>query len=300
MASVQIDVILRTHNRAAMLHDAVASFFAAVHTGVFARLLVVDNASSDSTPEVLAQLAGRYGKQVVLLHEARPGGQHALNCAIGHAEAEIVACFDDDERLEPGWLQAIAREFADPATDYLAGPVLPLSDTPLPAWLPAGFGGVLGIIENGKERARFSPQFSGMLTQGNCALRRRIFAEIGPYPSDLPTGEDRWLNQWLVAQGKQGFYCPDFAVRHIMQPERMTRAYFRQWAAREGRDRRVCEGHAGDPAVLRQPWYWRSVATDMLRWLAGMGKLWRDQRSFAAELGLRQALAYLRASIGMN
>lgn len=294
---LRLDVIVRTHNREAMLGDAVASFFAADHAGVDARLLVVDNASSDATPQVLADLAARHGDRMVALHEPRPGGQHALNCGIAASTAPVIAFFDDDERIDPAWLQVIAREFADPATDYIAGPVRPLSDAPLPAWLPQGFGGVLGIIDSGAERRRFGPGFSAMLTQGNCALRRRVFEAVGPYPDALPTAEDRWLNQWLVEQGKQGFYCPDFAVGHVMQLERITPDYFRRWAAREGRDLLVCDRLAGRPAPFRQAWYWRHLLQSALRAVMPFGPSAGRLRS---ELELRVAASYLRALAAGN
>lgn len=289
---LRVDVIMRTHNRAAMLGDAAASFFAADHGGVDARLLVVDNASSDATPRVLAELAARHGPRLTPLHEPRPGGQHALNCGIAASTAPVIAFFDDDERIYPTWLQVIAREFADPATDYIAGPVRPLSQVPLPAWLPQGFGGVLGIIDSGAQRRRFEPSFSAMLTQGNCALRRTVFEAVGPYPDQLPTAEDRWLNQWLIAQGKQGFYCPDFVVGHVMQIERITPAYFRRWAAREGRDLAVCDRLAGKPAPFRQAWYWRHLVQSALRLAMPRGPA---AERFRCELELRVAASYLRA-----
>ncbi len=288
----EIDVILRTHNRAAMLEAAIASFFAADHDGISARLIVVDNASSDGTDALLKVLGAVHGGRLLALHEPKPGGQHALNCALARAQAPIIAFFDDDERIAPGWLQAIVREFADPETDYMAGPVLPLTQSPLPDWLPAGFGGVLGIIENGQERRRYEDGFAGMLTQGNCALRRTVFTQIGPYPAQLATSEDRWLNQWLVEQGKTGFYCPDFAVHHVMQAERLTRAYFRSWARREGHDRALCDRLAAVRPLVAQPWYWKLIAGSAVRRLLRSGDA-ADR--FHDELTLRIALAYARA-----
>lgn len=294
MAAFKIDVILRTYNRADLLGPAVASFFRADHASIEARLLVVDNASSDGTPELLQVLAGEHGERLIALHEARPGGQHALNCGIARADAPVLGFFDDDEEIEENWLQVIRREMANPATDYIGGAMLPFPGVVLPDWLPQGYGGVLGIIDNGPERFPYGQGASAMLVQGNSAIRRSLFDQVGPYPDDLPTAEDRWLFQWLVAQGKRGYYCPDLRIRHVMQPHRMTRSYFRSWARREGRDQRVCERHAGEPSVLRRPWYWRSLAESGLRLAGGVASGWNDGGSFAAELGLRQAVSYIR------
>lgn len=290
---MRIDVVLRTCNRRAMLGDAVASFFAADHAGVEARLLVVDNNSTDGTQELLAELAARHGARLVPLAERRPGGQHALNRGIAESSAPVVAFFDDDERIATGWLQAIRTEFADPATDYIAGPVRPADGFVLPEWVPAGFGGVLGIIDSSPTRRAFETGFAAMLTQGNCALRRSVLAEAGPYPDDLPTAEDRWLNQWLIDHGKRGFYCPELAVEHAMQPARVTPGYFRRWAAREGRDLFVCDRLAGRPAPFRKAWYWHQLVRAAGDWLRpGTSKARRLQ----GELSLRVAHSYLSAA----
>lgn len=291
---MRIDVILRTHNRAALLPGAVASFFAADQTGLAARLLVVDNASTDDTPGTLARLAERFGPRLVRLFEPRPGAQHPLNRGIAASTAEVIAFFDDDERIVPGWLQVIRREFADACTDYIAGPVRAADPAVLPGWLPTGFGGVLGLIDSGPTRRPLGVGSGAMLTQGNCAVRRLIFAEVGPYPDALPTAEDRWLNQWLEAQGKQGFYCPDLVVEHVMQPARITPEYFRRWALREGRDLAVCDRIAGRPGPFSQRWYWRSLAEAL--WARVRPGVAPSER-LRAELNLRVAGAYLREMV---
>ena len=91
MSGFAIDVVLRTHNRADMLEAAVESLFAADRTGIALRLLLVDNASSDETPRLVARLAERHAPLLVPLREEKPGGQHALNCAIAHASAPVIA-----------------------------------------------------------------------------------------------------------------------------------------------------------------------------------------------------------------
>ena len=292
-----LDVVLRTHNRADMIEEALQSVLAADADGIALRVLVVDNASTDDTPSLLARLAAEHSGVVVALHEAEPGGQHALNAALALCTAPVVAFFDDDERVDARWLQVIRREFADAATDFIAGPYVPLWREAPPAWMPEGYGGVLGIIDNGPARRRFGPGFAGMLTQGNCAVRRAIFGEAGPYPDALVTAEDRWLHEWLMRHGKVGYYCPDLVVSHVMQSDRLTRTYFRQWAAREGRDRAVCDRIAGVRASPSKPWFWRRMAGNAMRFtgrtLTGRGS---DAAAFAAELDLRQSWAQLRAS----
>ncbi len=300
MTDFQLDVVLRTHNRAHLIEAAVGSLLAANADGINLRVVIVDNASTDSTPTLLAQLAASHGERVTVLHEPKPGGQHALNAAIALCTAPVIAFFDDDERVDTAWLQVIKRELSDCATDFIAGQCRPLwqdGGAP-PDWLPAAYGGVLGIIDSAPVRTQFTNLFSGMLTQGNCAVRRAIFDSAGPYPAHLSTAEDRWLHDWLIQNGKRGFYCPDLIINHIMQADRLSKAYFRSWSAREGRDRAVCDRLAASPSPLGQLWYWRRFAQDIA--VVGAAALTGTSggaKAFAAELNLRQSWAYAKQSL---
>ncbi len=295
---LRVDVVIRTHNRAHLVGGAIDSVLASDRKGLTLRIIVVDNASTDNTPHVLEAKARESSLQLVLLHGKKPGGQHALNHAIVMCTAPVIAFVDHDERIDVGWLQAIAREFADPVTDYIAGPCRPLWGCEPPTWLPSGHGGVLGIIDYGPMRQRFGPGFKGMLTQGNCAVRREIFEEVGPYPETLVTAEDRWLNAWLSARGKQGFYCPDFAIDHIMQVDRISKDYFCRWAAREGRDRARVDAMSGLPSLLSQLWYWRECAANA--WIVATARIKGaeyEATAFAAELKLRTAWWLMRTTV---
>ncbi len=300
MIDLVVDVVLRTYNRAPLIKDAVASLFAADASGIDFHLYIVDNASSDNTPEVLRSIKAEDDGRITLLHEAQAGGQLALNTAIAAGRSPVIAFFDDDERVDTRWLQTIRREFLSPQTDFIAGPCRPLWTSAEPDWMPKRYGGVLGIIDSGPERTRFSEGFAGMLTQGNCAVRRSIYDEVGPYPATLSTAEDRWLYEWLLRSDKVGFYCPDLVIDHIMQESRLSRAYFRSWAAREGRDRAVCDRLAGEASLLKQPWYWKSCAESLFQWCraAGAGQSGSGV-AFEAELHLRQMWAHGLNSLGL-
>jgi hypothetical protein len=170
--------------------------------------------------------------------------------------------FDDDECVDANWLQIIAREFQNLQTDFIARPCRPVWSVEAPPWIPQGYGGVLGIIDNGAHRARFHADFKGMLTQGNCAVRSSVFLESGPYPDQLKTGEDRWLYAWLLANCKAGYYCPDLVIHHLIHTARVTKIYFRDWAKREGRDLARCGRLAGSRNIMTMPWFWKRCVVD--------------------------------------
>jgi glycosyltransferase involved in cell wall biosynthesis len=90
-----VSVIIPTHNRSARLKDALESAQAQVGVGqVFdVEIIVVDDASSDGTPE----LVQRYPAVRYLRHPTNRGGAAARNTGIEASRGSFVAFLDDDD-----------------------------------------------------------------------------------------------------------------------------------------------------------------------------------------------------------
>lgn len=59
------------------------------------QIVLVDNGSTDNTPEVMARYNGH--PQVKVLHESKPGKHNAVNAGIAAAtDAEFIGCLDAD------------------------------------------------------------------------------------------------------------------------------------------------------------------------------------------------------------
>ena len=179
---MKIDVILPTYNRADLLTRALDSALdATTPAGHTIQIIVVDNNSTDRTKALVADYMSKCGPRLQYLFEPKQGRHHALNCGIAQSSADVIAFFDDDERLVPSWFETIAENFARPDIDFIGGRVLPEWSAPPPAWLPKrGYGGVLGIIDHGNRRRRYrTPDFPEMLTGGNTAMRRSALTACG-------------------------------------------------------------------------------------------------------------------------
>mgnify|MGYP005838810241 CR=1 FL=1 len=79
-------------------------------------LWVVDDHSSDRTPEILKQLSQKYTQLHVLRREAdaKGGKSGALNQVLPLTQGEIIGVFDADAQLEPDSLAQIIPLFQDP------------------------------------------------------------------------------------------------------------------------------------------------------------------------------------------
>lgn len=263
--TLTIATVLPTFNRAHMLGKALDGALAAtVPAGCEVCIVVVDNNSTDGTAALVADYIARHGeRRVKYLFEQRQGRQFALNCGIAGSSSDIVAMFDDDELLEHNWFEVIAECFQDEGTDFVGGPCRPDWSEAAPDWVPrSGYGGVLGIIDNGAIRQRYgSPGFGGMFCGGNSAIRRRVLQLCGPYSDSYMYAEDRYMYGQLLKHGAVGYYVPDMVIYHHIPAKRLKKSYFRHWALTEGCTNGTAARDAGRRYRLGAPlWMWRRTA----------------------------------------
>lgn len=113
-----VSVIIPTYNRARFVQTAVES---AKHAGSDLEIIVIDDASTDNTPEVCRQLAGiRYIRLT-----RNKGLAGARNAGVLASSAEFVAFLDDDDRRLPGSIDAQIRALeANPGAAFCYGQLL--------------------------------------------------------------------------------------------------------------------------------------------------------------------------------
>jgi glycosyltransferase involved in cell wall biosynthesis len=88
-----VSVILPTRNRAELARRAVCSVLAQTYARL--ELIVIDDASTDGTSELLATIDDR--RLQVIRNDRNAGASAARNLGIGRARGELVAFHDDDD-----------------------------------------------------------------------------------------------------------------------------------------------------------------------------------------------------------
>lgn len=105
-----VTVILTTYNRARILGATIESVLA--QTYAHTELIVVDDGSTDATPDVLA----RYGSRLRVIRQQNQGVELARRAGVRAAQGVYVAFLDDDDLLYPDKLARQVAQFAsDPA-----------------------------------------------------------------------------------------------------------------------------------------------------------------------------------------
>ncbi len=293
-----VTVILCTYNREQWIGDAIQSLLDLRTEGGFDyEIVVVDNASTDNTPAVIAAIASSADRPVRYVRETRQGPSAARNCGIAEANGEWLAFIDDDERADPDWLLELLAMTAKHGVRVSGGAVRLISSEQDAHIMSPMLERVLAPGGRRKSECLFTPTHA--LNSGNQLLHRSVFEEIGVYEESWTEGgEDTELFMRLHAAGIESWYNPKAIVLHLVPPYRTSAGYI-QWlslrqgwslarkdAAERGANRslaiaalRCCRS-----AMLLPFWMWARLQSDRDHTLFRQSQLWRTQGYVRATL----------------
>jgi hypothetical protein len=108
-----VSIVLATHNRRDWLRLAMDSVLAQDYPDL--ELLVMDDGSTDGTPELLHDYQGRQPAERFRFSRHENMGQgRTLNRGYEIARGEVLGYLSDDDLLAPGAVTRLVRELADP------------------------------------------------------------------------------------------------------------------------------------------------------------------------------------------
>jgi hypothetical protein len=112
-----VSVLIDTYNHERFIEQAVASVLEQDFPASEMEVLVVDDGSTDRTPEVLRQFEPR----VRVIRKANGGQASAFNAGIPQCRGEVIAFLDGDDWWLPGKLRRVADVFASEASVGMLG-----------------------------------------------------------------------------------------------------------------------------------------------------------------------------------
>lgn len=188
-------------------------------------ILVVDNAPSNGESESLVY---SHFPNVRYILEPRPGLNWARNRAAIEARGEIIAYTDDDVIVDPGWVKALARIFAEnPEVMAVTGLVVPAELETEAQLLFEMYGGFGRGFERKWYKLKTESNAHWMYygtgqygTGANMAYRRTVFKQIGYFDPALDVGTltngggDLEMFFRVLHEGHTLVYEPGAIVRH--------------------------------------------------------------------------------------
>jgi len=239
---MKVSIIITTCNRAEHLRQTLASL-GQMHVPVElpTELLVVDNASTDDTAEVvkscrLPNFPVRY------FHEPKRGQSNARNSGMANTAGEVILFTDDDVRVPVDWVEKMAGPIFSDSVDALGGAVTIAPHLRRP-WMQEMHLSALASTE------RFYDKSSERVFLGaNMAFRRHVLARVPGFDPELGPGRLGFKDESLFAEQLKiaGFSIAkrlELPIEHHFEPSRLQRKSLLNTARKRGASSAYVDHH---------------------------------------------------------
>src|ERR1700675_1507726 len=154
MTRPALTVLVDTYNHERFIEEAIVSVLEQNFPATETEILVVDDGSTDRTPEIVKKFEPR----VRLLRKENGGQASAFNAGIPECKGEIIAFLDGDDWWAPNKLTRVGQAMAADQSVGIVGP------------------GIVNVQRDGGEQAeilREGLRFQANTVAGACLFRRR-------------------------------------------------------------------------------------------------------------------------------
>jgi cellulose synthase/poly-beta-1,6-N-acetylglucosamine synthase-like glycosyltransferase len=261
----RISITVPVHNEAHQIQELLASLAALEYPEDRRQILIVSDASTDGTDEVVRQWADR---GIELFRVAGRGGKGAAeNAARKHLTGDIVVNTDASIRIPPRSLEPLVRPFDDPSVGVASGRDLSVSARGVDADPNTGEAGYVGYEMMVRD---LETRLGGIVGASGCfyATRREL------HNVEIPPELNRDFAAALVARerGYRSVSVPE-AVCRVPRAASLAREYRRKVrTAARGMTTLWAWRHLMNP--LRHPTFaWKLVSHKMCRWLVPVALL---------------------------
>lgn len=244
--SSRCSIIVPVHGRAALTRQCLDAILAEPPQASF-EIVVVDDASQDSTPELLAG----YGNAIRVIARPNTGGfAAACNDGAAAAEGEYLVFLNNDTIPLSGWLDALVEYAEHHPRAAVVGSKLLFPDETIqhagvvicqdgnPRHLYAGFPADHPAVNKSR---RFQA-----VTAACALVRRGAFERVGGFDTAFHNClEDTDLCLRLAERGHEVHYCHESVLRHLesvsrgrrsKEIERNAQLFRERWGERARRD----------------------------------------------------------------
>ena len=297
MTAPLFTIIIATYERCDSLHRLLGSI--AEHFGssdVAHEVIVANNARDERisarVSQIVQELRQRQGDYFRQVWEPAAGKCRAQNKAIGEARGSILAFFDDDVVVAPGWLSAANEFFRDQAHDAMQGPILCPPEMVNDKELKRALHEFRTI-----DFVQYPPTLKELesLTGANMAIRKEVFFRIGYFNEKLGPGrsgmsEDVEFAKRLRQGGGTIGYVHQAAVYHEIDWARLTEEFFRKRHEQQGRSRLIYKKQflvSIVPNLVRAMWTfgWYSLMGNVRKQYRAKGRYFHYRAMLLEKIG---------------
>jgi glycosyltransferase involved in cell wall biosynthesis len=207
-------VIICSRNRANQLAACLAKIPKASFETHHVELILVDNASSDETADLMAAHADKAIYPVKCITAPQPGLGIARNLGIEAATRELLVFTDDDCYLSDDYIVQLLDNFDKARYQFCGGRILLWDESD--ARVSINYHNEFFLIPSGSFLA------AGTIQGANMVIHRDIIEKVGAFNPHLGAGtplrcEDIELLGRATMNGFTGAYLPELVVYHHHQ-----------------------------------------------------------------------------------
>ena len=223
-----------------MLEDTLSSWLSVDQGSAQVEFIVVDNASTDATPDVVEKFQSDFPNRLRYVHEKKVGLSNARNRGIKEASGPIIAFVDDDIYFDSLWLQKMLDAFREhPEVHCVGGNTIPIFEIEKPAWLTDSELKCYGSTLSGdRDRLMSFPEHPFGVNMG---FRKDVFETVGEFKTNLGriknsllSNEEKEMFYRVNAAGMLVFYASKAVLQHRIPAERLDEKWLLKRAYWQG------------------------------------------------------------------
>ncbi len=202
-AQTFISIIIPARNEAANIEECLQSVLSQNFPADRYEILLIDDHSTDQTPELVEALAQQHPQlRLLRLRDLQLDAQElafkkkAIEWGISQAKGELLLTTDADCRVPPDWLRLMASYYEDQAPVFIAAPVnFDREQSAFERFQSLDFIGMMGITGAGIHGA-----FQHMCNGANLAYTKTAFHAVNGFQGidQKASGDDMLLLQKLA------------------------------------------------------------------------------------------------------
>ncbi len=208
----EVSIIIPTYNRAQNLEGAVESALSQSYQNF--EIIIIDDGSTDNTPEVIGKLKGNSNKIRGFRFNENQGGNSARNKGVKESSSPIIAFLDDDDRWHKDKLEKQVKKIKDENID-----------------LTYAAKNVIHLEKNGKSFYSYkTPRYSNNIfksimhdnfigSTSSAVIKKDVIKSAGGFDPSLPALQDYDLYIRIIKNGGKIFGFKEPLIDYVIVSE---------------------------------------------------------------------------------
>ena len=243
----KVSIIICSYNRANYIGAALDALYIQTSGVDQFEAIVVDNNSTDGTPEVFATWRAIHPDgNFYYTTETNQGASYARNTGASMAKYDWLCFIDDDAIAHKDFVQNIIKHINDqPFVHGFGGRIIPRYIPAEPKWMSYYVASMVGNFDYSPIACAFKNGKYPL--ESNMIVSKKIFDQIGGFNTQLPGvvgtvrigGEGKDLFYKILQLGHTIYYDPSIIVEHVVETKKLTSEYMYRVASGIGRGERT-------------------------------------------------------------